>query len=247
MVHPIDIAVRHSVDFIADKVPANAAILEIGCGEGGVAQQLNTLGYSVTAIDADAEAVAAAQAKGVDARVGQWPCDPGGVFDAITFTRSLHHIHNLEGAIAAAKKALRDSGVFILEDFAFDEADDRTIAWFSNAIAAPSVAPLLNPQADSFLARINETPGSSDAWRHDHDHDLHSFTAMKRAVHDAFEMREVAGVPYLYRYLIDALPKTTAAVETLETFFHNEAAAIEAGEITAIGRRIVAQKLTGEP
>src|SRR4030095_4704083 len=94
---PSDVPTRETLGFLKSHVPVGANILEIGCGEGQVASELLSHGYHVTALDSDPEVVARARKRGVPAVVGSWPQFGGGlVFDAIGFTRSVHHIRGLD-------------------------------------------------------------------------------------------------------------------------------------------------------
>ena len=103
----------------------NNRILEVGCGNGELALALQNSGFQVIAIDSSVEAVENAKALGVDARVAQFPNFDETGFDAILFTRSLHHIHELEQAVERAYQLLNNNGLVMLEDFAFDEANNK--------------------------------------------------------------------------------------------------------------------------
>lgn len=245
MMRPIDIATKHTVEFIHSHVRPYGAILEIGCGDGAVAQQLHLLGHEVTAIDTDADAVAGARKKSVNAEEARWPDFPSMLMDAIAFTRSLHHMDDLNGAIAAARSRLRDGGVLLIEDFAFYEADEQTSAWFAAQLRSESVASLLSASPDSFAAKILAAPKAHDAWHSNHGHDLHSIDAMADAVAAEFDIKDRQHVPYLYRYLIPALPETAAAADIVEYFLHAEEQMIAAGDIIPVGRRIVASLKAG--
>ncbi|MBX9719933.1 MAG: class I SAM-dependent methyltransferase, partial [Candidatus Obscuribacterales bacterium] len=46
--------------FVQSQVPTAASILDVGCGNGSIAKGLRDLGYIVTAIDGNSNAVAEA-------------------------------------------------------------------------------------------------------------------------------------------------------------------------------------------
>ena len=202
---PIDIATRHTADFINGYAPAKSAILEIGCGEGHLAQNLQTSGFTVTAIDANADAIASARSKGVDAHEAHWPDFESAPVDILVFTRSLHHIHDLDSAISKAHAVLRKGGVLLVEDFAFNEADGKTMNWFAKRLRAASLAPALNPPPDSFMADLMEAKELESIWESHHHHDLHDVAVMAKAIDEVFGTSETLNVPYLYRYLISCL------------------------------------------
>ena len=83
-------------DFIKRSLPAGARrVLEIGCGSGELAASLLQDGVSLIAIDTDPDLIAAARGLGVDARIAAWPNFEDGQFDAVLFTRSLHHMERI--------------------------------------------------------------------------------------------------------------------------------------------------------
>jgi SAM-dependent methyltransferase len=107
---------RYTYDFIKRFVPSECRrILEVGCGTGGLAARLSNDGYSVVAVDCDSDSVAAARRLHVDARIATWPNFGDGQFDAILFTRSLHHIHPLAESIKHAAGSLVAGGLIIVE------------------------------------------------------------------------------------------------------------------------------------
>ena len=116
-------------DFISRSLPSGARrILEIGCGSGELAASLLRDGICLIAIDSDADSIAAAHAPGVDARIAAWPDFEDGQFDALLFTRSLHHIHPLDKAVQRASDSLFIGGRLIVEDFAYETADKKNAA-----------------------------------------------------------------------------------------------------------------------
>src|SRR6266496_5921490 len=104
---PTDVPTRETVMFLISRIPVGAEVLEVGCGEGQVACELLKRGYRVTGLDSDPEVVAKAQERGVRALVGSWPNFASSVsFDAIAFTRSLHHINPLREGLVRARELL---------------------------------------------------------------------------------------------------------------------------------------------
>jgi SAM-dependent methyltransferase len=71
-------------------------VLEVGCGPGVLAERLLREGVDLTAIDVSEEQVAEARDRGVPAIVSDFLAFEASPFDALLFTRSLHHIAPLE-------------------------------------------------------------------------------------------------------------------------------------------------------
>jgi SAM-dependent methyltransferase len=102
----------------APLMPSGPA-LDLACGSGRHARLLASLGHAVTAIDRDAQALAAASGQGItilqhdlEAPGAVWPIAPGSLA-GIVVTNYLHR--PLFGRIAAA---LAPDGVLIYETFA---------------------------------------------------------------------------------------------------------------------------------
>jgi trans-aconitate methyltransferase len=90
-------------------------ILDLGCGEGALTDKLAALA-AVVGIDASAEQVAAARARGLDARVG----DGGALafdaeFDAVFSNAALHWMGDQDKVIDGVFRALRPGGRFVAE------------------------------------------------------------------------------------------------------------------------------------
>jgi len=238
---PIDVATQATIAFIAQHVPAGGSLLEVGCGSGHVAQQLLATGYRVTAIDSDAQAVAQARNRGVDARVVSWPNFAREAFDAVLFTRSLHHIGPLDAAIRKACELVKPGGMLLVEDFAFEDAGAATIAWLLGILRSPRVRARLVAAPDALASELLAASDPISAWRHSHDHDLHTQASMRHAIERAFVPGAEVRTPYLYRYLIPVLPETPEAANVIEAVLEEEASRGIRGEIGLIGWRMVAQ------
>ncbi|WP_445634040.1 Methyltransferase type 11 [Nostoc sp. DSM 114161] len=94
-------------------------ILELGCGSGYLAQQLNIRGYKVTGIDASEGMLNHARKNAPESEfilsdIRQFDLPP--IFDAALANDVFHFIHNKEDLKAAFKNvytALKDGGVFV--------------------------------------------------------------------------------------------------------------------------------------
>lgn len=101
----------------AHLVPAGAQVLDLACGRGRHARWLAARGCQVSAIDRDAEALAAlAGLERITARLADlegdtWPIEDGG-YDAVVVTNYLYRPR-----VAALVQALRAGGVLLYETF----------------------------------------------------------------------------------------------------------------------------------
>ena len=167
--------------------PAPARVLEVGCGSGELALAMAGLGYRVTAIDPRAPTGDIFRAVTLE------DFDDPGPFDAIVAGRSLHHIHDLPGAVAKLERLLAPGGVLILDDHAFDRLDEPTARWFA------------------------DRGGSVDTWKDGHA-GLHGYAAMRSELDRRFSERHLEWRPYLYYELGEAgdVDEERAAIEAGE-------------------------------
>jgi SAM-dependent methyltransferase len=91
-------------------------ILDLGCGDGVLSAEIAAAGAEVIGVDASAEMVAAARARGLDARVmaGQ-ALDFAETFDAVFSNAALHWMKEPDRVIAGVAQALRPGGRFVAE------------------------------------------------------------------------------------------------------------------------------------
>ena len=91
-------------------------VLDLGCGDGVLTERIAAAGTEVVAVDAAPDMVAAARARGLDARVM-----PGhelsfdGEFDAVFSNAALHWMHPPAAVLAGVFRALKPGGRFVAE------------------------------------------------------------------------------------------------------------------------------------
>jgi SAM-dependent methyltransferase len=242
LARPIDVPTQATAEFFASQLAAGTSLLEVGCGAGDLALALAGRDFRVTALDTDAEEVAQACARGVSARQCAWPDYTGAKVDAVAFTRSLHHIPALEAAVAQAQAQLRPFGKLLLDDFAHEAADGATLDWFVAVLSTPAAQALLAPAPGGFVDEVQKADDVLAFWRERHVyHRVHEFAALTAAVGARFAITRIDRVPYLYRYLVPALPENAAAARWLADVCRDEARHIERGKVRALGRHLAAE------
>lgn len=88
-------------------------ILDVGCGDGYLAQQMILMGCEVVGVDSSRELVAAAKARGVDARVmNAEALTFESEFDAVFSNAALHWMVHLDKVMAGVFRALKAGGPF---------------------------------------------------------------------------------------------------------------------------------------
>jgi trans-aconitate methyltransferase len=95
---------------------AGERILDLGCGDGVLTEKIVAAGATVVAVDAADDMVAAARARGIDARVmrGQ-NLTFDTEFDAVFSNTALHWMRPPKAVLAGVRRALKPRGRFVGE------------------------------------------------------------------------------------------------------------------------------------
>ena len=224
--------------FLREILPNNVKhIIEVGCGDGELASRLQQDGVVVTALDHDEDAVGAAQSRGVHAECADWLNWQPWAADVVLFTRSLHHLDDVERALSLAVECVDPGGMIIAEDFAFSETSASTAIWLKKQAQSIQNKTKKKPKPGSFAEIVLAADDPLAAWHGDHHH-IHPASVMEKAFAEVDAEFTSTPCPYLFRYLVSAfeLPPGLDCAELLEA----EQRAIEDGDILAIGRRFIA-------
>jgi len=91
-------------------------ILDVGCGDGALTERLLRAGATVVGVDPAPDFVAAAVARGLDARqLDAQALTFDGEFDAVFTNAVLHWIPDLDAALRGIRRALKGEGRFVGE------------------------------------------------------------------------------------------------------------------------------------
>ncbi|MET0341206.1 MAG: class I SAM-dependent methyltransferase [Polyangiales bacterium] len=102
------------VDVLAPR--AGERVLDLGCGDGALTQRLVEAGCTVVGVDASAEQVEAARARGLDAYVADAAeLSYEGAFDAVFSNATLHWVPDFRATARGVFRALVPGGRFVTE------------------------------------------------------------------------------------------------------------------------------------
>jgi SAM-dependent methyltransferase len=154
-------------------------VLEIGAGDGALAEALRTVGHDVVAIDP-----AAADGTGVE----PVPLlEASGAFDAAIAVVSLHHVEPLAESCEHLASLVRPGGRLLIDEIDLERLDERATAWWLAQRRALGHEPEDSP---------------ADVIAHLRDH-IHPLSAVLTALAPWFSLGEPVPGPYLFRWSLE--------------------------------------------
>lgn len=238
---PCDLPIQQTLGFLQSVLPGGARLLEIGCGQGLLAAELAQKGFGVRGIDNNEESAAEARARGIDVVCGDFLTHRDDPFDAVVFTRSLHHIHHVEAALDRALALLKPGGIVVAEEFARESIDRSTAAWFYDTLSLLEAADLLS--LPSPLA--SRAPDVLERWYEDHFKEkLATGSLMEKELASRFELVRTDKTVYLYRHFCSRLESSQKGLRLARLLLEIESREVEAGRFAAIGLRLVGRVIS---
>lgn len=129
-------------------------ILDLGCGDGALTLRLQDAGAQVLGVDASANMIAAAQARGLNARVMDGTAldfsrddavKAAGGFDAVFSNAALHWMLDPNAVIAGVVRALKPGGRFVGEMGGLGNVATLLAAMQDSFAQHPDFGPFENP------------------------------------------------------------------------------------------------------
>jgi hypothetical protein len=111
--------------------------------------------------------------------------------------------------------------LIILEDFAYESTDEKTLRWFSSAIRLIEATGLLIV-SDEFQHRVLSKTETLKAWRQSHERELHTAAEIIARLEKVScrVVRESAA--YYFRYIASAITATEKRDAILQAFAEQE-------------------------
>ena len=153
-----------------------ARVLEIGAGDGALAQALRDAGYEVTAIDPKAQ-----EGSGVEQRA---LLEQSGTFDAAVAIVSLHHVEPLAESCAHLAGLLVPGGRLVVDELDVGRYDERVTTWW------------LHQRRAAGHEDHHDAASILDGMR---GH-IHPLDAVREALAPHFALGEPVRGPYLHRW-----------------------------------------------
>jgi SAM-dependent methyltransferase len=170
----------------ANLPPAPTRVLEIGAGDGALAQALRAAGYDVVAIDPEPTG------GGVRACALHQLDEPAASFAAAVAVVSLHHVEPLAESLQRLAEMLEPAGLLLVDEFDVGAFDRRAAEWWLQ-------------QRRTLGAHDHATP---EEIVDEHRRHLHPLGHIVEALRLHFDTSRPVRGAYLYRWDLDESVRT---------------------------------------
>jgi SAM-dependent methyltransferase len=157
--------------------PPPARVLEVGAGDGELAEALTAGGYDVVAIDP------ASTAANVRAVALHELREPPASFDHAVAVLSLHHVEPLAESCRRLAELVRHGGTLVVDEFDVERFDERAARWQATHRERSG--------------QHAHAPAEDVAYLRAH---LHPLATLRQALGEWFELSEPVRGPYLHRW-----------------------------------------------
>jgi 2-polyprenyl-6-hydroxyphenyl methylase/3-demethylubiquinone-9 3-methyltransferase len=143
---PSDLELR--LAFLLERVPASAAVLDVGCGEGVFAHALREAGADVTGVEVAREPLRRARERypGLELRLldgeARWPLQDGS-FDLVWAGEVIEHVADTGACLGEIRRVLRPGGALLLST-----PDHGPLTRARLAISSRAFAERFDPRSD---------------------------------------------------------------------------------------------------
>jgi 2-polyprenyl-3-methyl-5-hydroxy-6-metoxy-1,4-benzoquinol methylase len=143
------------------------SVLDVGCGDGDFIEHAASLGWNAIGIDPDPAAIANCLSRGLDVSQGTLEqfADKERLFDVITLSHVIEHVHNPVALLKACRRLLKPTGQLWLETPNIDSLGHREYMKNWRGLEPPRHLVLFNRQSlgkalfASGFARIERRSG----------------------------------------------------------------------------------------
>jgi SAM-dependent methyltransferase len=215
-------------------------MLQVGCGDGAIAEGLKDDEREVVALDRSAAAVAEARRRGVLAITGDFFDFSEGAFDAVLFSRTLHLLTPLGEAVEHARALLAPGGLLIADELAVENVDRETARWFFELSDLLEAVGLVAP----VLERVVPASNQLERWYEEHEqgHSAHAGEDMAIAIGTRLQLVSQDRGPYLYRYICDRIEASERGARVARWVRDLESLRVSEGSLRPAGLRLIAKK-----
>lgn len=113
--------IEYFADLLLQHLPRASRVLEIGAGEGLLAQRLTDAGHEVIALEPQLRSFFPITESSFEAYEA-----PDASFDCIAAQLVLHHVDDLEATLAKVERLLTPGGIIAMDDYGWERSHDAT-------------------------------------------------------------------------------------------------------------------------